>query len=236
MEKLNRPIEVGDLVESVILDRGALAPSFGEYAQEIKGQPPFSQTFGIGIEFTDTETRTDADLARFFKNFKHVTFHTPEMKDSAGRAIEDLIQQSVADFKTTELYKSNPAGPWQLYGEFSISSVTPEALAENRETNHVDDELSHVDFIPPEGPCVTYFGSSEYPTEFREGQFIYRGNTISNYADGASPIPAPSPAEKFPSGHLIRCEDSRTALHAGKFPDEGYTNRVLTRLYIAEKK
>lgn len=237
MERLvNGPIEVGDLVESVVLDRGPLEPSFKEYAEEIKQRPAFSQTYGLGVEFSDTEEHTDADLERFFKTFKHVVFHSAESTDEASPAINDLLKKVIEDFRTTDLYKSDPKGPWQLYGEFSISSVDQKALANNRATNHVDDELSHVDFIPPEGPCMTYFASSEYPTEFREGEFIYRGNTISNYADGASPIPPPAPAEKFPSGHLIRCEDSRTALHAGKFPDEGYANRVLSRIYIAKKQ
>ena len=236
MEKLSGGIELGDVVESVVMDRGPLPPSFTEYVEKIQTEPAFSKPYGIGIEFSDTDEHGDPDLERFFKKFPHVTFYSNELKDEAAESISDLTSQIVADFRTTDLYKSDPKGPWQLYGEFTISSVSAEDLAHNRETNHVDDELAHVDFVPPEGPCMTYFASSEHPTEFREGEFVYRGNTVSNYADGVAPIPPPSPKEKFPSGHLIRCEDSRTALHAGKFPNEGYKNRVLFRGYIAKKK
>lgn len=236
MESTPAKVEVGDQVESVVLDRGLLPDSFFAYVKSVEEQPPFSKTHGIGVEFSEKGSRTDADLERFFKNFPHVTFHGEGESDDAAQAISDLTEQIIADFKTTDLYKSDPDATWQLYGEFAVASVSAEALAENRKTNHVDDELAHVDFIPPEDPCMTYFASSKHPTEFREGSFTYRGNTVSNYADGEAPIPDPSPDEKFPSGHLIRGEDSRTTLHRGRLPDEGYKNRVLARTYIAKKK
>lgn len=236
MESTPKKIEVGEQVESVVADCGLLPDSFFKYAEQVEAREPFSKTYGLGVEFSEKGSESDADLERFFKNFPHVTFHKEGVVDDAAEAISDITAKIIEDFRTTDLYKSDPSAKWQLYGEFAVASVSAEALAENRKTNHVDDELAHVDFIPPEEPCMTYFASSKHPTEFREGPFTYRGNTISNYADGEAPIPEPSPDEKFPSGHLIRGEDSRTTLHRGRLPDEGYKNRVLARIYIAKKK
>lgn len=235
MEAKPGKIEVGEQVESVIIDCGTLPPSFQDYVQQVERQEAFSKTYGLGVAFTQDSERPDPDLERFFKYFPHVSFN-PETDDPAGTVTADILHEVVEDFRTTELFKSDPTAEWQLYGEFSIASVSAEALAENRATNDVSDELTHVDFVPPEDPCMTYFASSKHPTEFREGSFMYRGNTISNYADGEAPLPEPSPKDKFPSGHLIRCDDSRTALHNGDVPDEGYKNRVLLRLYVAKKK
>ncbi len=229
-------IEVGQEVRSTIVDRGALPSSFSEYAAKIEGEEPFSKIYGLGVMFSKNEQGTDPDLERFFGNFPYVAFVKGETEDSATRVIADIEQQIVEDFRTTELFKSDPDASWQLYGEFSVSSVSAEDLANNRASNPVSDELAHVDFVPPEEPCATFFASSKLPTRFREGAFTYRGNIVSDYADGEHPIPELSPIEKFPSGHLIYCEDSRTALHEGDLPDEGYKNRILLRVYIAKKK
>lgn len=236
IESSKKKIEVGDQVESVVADRGILPKSFFEFVGEVENAEPFSKTYGIGMEFSEAGQQVDGDLDRFFKNFPHVDFYREAGTDSASKAIADLTDQIMTNFRTTDLYKSDPNASWQLYGEFAVASVSAEALAENRKTNHVDDELAHVDFIPPEDPCMTYFVSSKYPTEFREGSFTYRGNTVSNYADGEGDIPGASADDRFPSGHLIRGDDSRTVLHRGKLPDTGYKNRVLGRIYIAKKK